>query len=179
MFVSRYPLALAAMAGLFKAPRVYARRMLIGGCASGRVFALLAMLMLSLEAVSAASGGSNGTRGTVLAITSCADDGPGTLREALATAPPTVIDVSQLPCSDRTIALTSGEIAFDNDGELTITVEGATTDLAAGDTIVIPAAVERQVHARTAARLIVCGAGDAVAAVPGEEDPRGTPPWIA
>jgi quercetin dioxygenase-like cupin family protein len=65
------------------------------------------------------------------------------------------------------------------DGELTITVEGATTDLAAGDTIVIPAAVERQVHARTAARLIVCGAGDAVAAVPGEEDPRGTPPWIA
>jgi len=65
------------------------------------------------------------------------------------------------------------------DGELTITVEGATTDLAAGDTIVIPAAVERQVHARTAARLIVCGAGDAVAAVPGEDAPRGTPPWIA
>ena len=121
MFVSSYPLALVAMAGLFRVPRVYARRMLIGGCASGRVFALLAMLMLSLEAVSAASGGSNGTRGTVLAITSCADDGPGTLREALATAPPAVIEVSQLPCPDRTIALTSGEIAFDNDGELTIT----------------------------------------------------------
>jgi len=65
------------------------------------------------------------------------------------------------------------------DGELTITVEGATSDLAAGDTIVIPAAVERQVHARTAARLIVCGHGDAVAAVPGEDAPRGTPPWIA
>jgi len=58
-------------------------------------------------------------------------------------------------------------------------VDGAVADLAAGDTIVIPAGVERQVTARSAARLIVCGAGDAVAAVPGEDAPRGTPPWIA
>jgi len=65
------------------------------------------------------------------------------------------------------------------DGEVTITVEGASSDIAAGDTIVIPATTERQVHARTAARLIVCGSGDAIAAVPGEEAPRGTPPWIA
>lgn len=65
------------------------------------------------------------------------------------------------------------------DGELTITVEGTPSDLAAGDTIVIPAATERQVHARTAARLIVCGHGDAIAGVPGEAAPRGTPPWIA
>jgi quercetin dioxygenase-like cupin family protein len=65
------------------------------------------------------------------------------------------------------------------DGEVTIAVDGAPSDLAAGDTVVIPAAVERKVHARTAARLIVCGSGDAVASVPGEEDPRGTPPWIA
>jgi quercetin dioxygenase-like cupin family protein len=64
-------------------------------------------------------------------------------------------------------------------GELTIAVDGAPADLAAGDTIVIPAGVERQVTARTAARLIACGRGDAVAAVPGEDAPRGTPPWIA
>jgi quercetin dioxygenase-like cupin family protein len=65
------------------------------------------------------------------------------------------------------------------DGEVTIAVDGAPTELTAGDTIVIPAGVERQVTARTAARLIVCGAGDAVVTVPGEEKPRGTPPWIA
>jgi quercetin dioxygenase-like cupin family protein len=64
-------------------------------------------------------------------------------------------------------------------GELTITVDATPTELAAGDTVVIPAGVERQVNARTAARLIVCGAGDAIVSVPGEEAPRGTPPWIA
>ena len=64
-------------------------------------------------------------------------------------------------------------------GELTITVDGTPSDVAAGDTIVIPAGVERQVAARTAARLIVCGHGDTVVSVPGEEAPRGTPPWIA
>jgi quercetin dioxygenase-like cupin family protein len=64
-------------------------------------------------------------------------------------------------------------------GELTITVDGTPTELAEGDTIVIPAGVERQVFTRTAARLIVCCPADAVASVPGEEAPRGTPPWIA
>jgi quercetin dioxygenase-like cupin family protein len=64
-------------------------------------------------------------------------------------------------------------------GEVTITVDGTPTELAAGDTIAIPAAVERQVTARTATRLIVCGHGAAVVTVPGEEAPRGTPPWIA
>lgn len=65
------------------------------------------------------------------------------------------------------------------DGELTIVVDGTPTDLGAGDTIVIPVGVERQVTASSAARLIVCCAGDAVAGIPGEEAPRGTPPWIA
>ena len=65
------------------------------------------------------------------------------------------------------------------EGELTVDLDGAPTALTAGDTIVIPAGVERQVHARTAARLIVCGRGDAIVTVPGEEAPRGTPPWIA
>jgi quercetin dioxygenase-like cupin family protein len=64
-------------------------------------------------------------------------------------------------------------------GEVAITVDGARSELAPGDTIVIPAGVERQVLTRTAARLIVCCASDAVASVPGEEAPRGTPPWIA
>ncbi|HEX4304561.1 MAG TPA: cupin domain-containing protein [Solirubrobacterales bacterium] len=64
-------------------------------------------------------------------------------------------------------------------GELTITVDGTPGELAAGDTIAIPAGVERQGHARTAARLIVCGSGDAIVTVPGEEAPRGTPAWIA
>jgi quercetin dioxygenase-like cupin family protein len=64
-------------------------------------------------------------------------------------------------------------------GEVTIALDGAPTELGAGDTVVIPAGVERQVTARTAARLIVCGAGHAVVTVPGEEEPRGTPPWIA
>jgi quercetin dioxygenase-like cupin family protein len=64
-------------------------------------------------------------------------------------------------------------------GEATITSDGAATELAAGDTLVIPAGVERQVLSRTAARLIVCGAGDAIVTVSGEEEPRGTPPWIA
>lgn len=65
------------------------------------------------------------------------------------------------------------------DGELTVTVDGARADLAAGDTVVIPPAVERQITARSDARLIVCGQGDAVASVPGEDASRGTPPWIA
>jgi quercetin dioxygenase-like cupin family protein len=65
------------------------------------------------------------------------------------------------------------------DGELTITIAGTPTDLTPGDTIVMPATLERQVHARTPARLIVCGHADAVAAVPGEEATRRTPAWIA
>jgi len=86
-----------------------------------RGFAMLAAAVLSLEAASNAAGKGNETTGTVLAITSCADAGPGTLREALATTPPATIDVSQLPCADRTITLTSGEIAFNSDSPLTIT----------------------------------------------------------
>jgi quercetin dioxygenase-like cupin family protein len=65
------------------------------------------------------------------------------------------------------------------DGALAITIDGEPAELGAGDTIVFPAGVERQVTSRTAARLVVCGHGDAVAAVVGEEVPRGTPPWIA
>jgi quercetin dioxygenase-like cupin family protein len=65
------------------------------------------------------------------------------------------------------------------EGEVAIAVAGESFDLEPGDTIVIAAAAERQVQARSAARLIVCGKGDAVVTVAGEEAPRGTPAWIA
>jgi hypothetical protein len=39
--------------------------------------------------------------------------------------------------------------------------------------------VPRQIRAVTAARLLVCGYGDAVARVPGEDSSRGTPAWIS
>lgn len=50
--------------------------------------------------------------------------------------------------------------------------------LSPGDTVVLPAGTQRQVTARADAQLIVCGRGDAIARVPGEAAPRGTPPWI-
>jgi quercetin dioxygenase-like cupin family protein len=65
------------------------------------------------------------------------------------------------------------------EGEVSVAVDGQTAALAAGDTIVLPAGVERRISATTAVRLLVCGRGDAVARVPGEEAPRGTPAWIA
>jgi quercetin dioxygenase-like cupin family protein len=65
------------------------------------------------------------------------------------------------------------------DGELTVDVDGTSTELTAGDTIVISAGAERQVHARSGACLLVCGHGAAIVSVPGEEGPRGTPAWIA
>jgi len=65
------------------------------------------------------------------------------------------------------------------DGELSVAIAGQREDLGSGDTIVIPAGLERQVFAQTGVRLIVCGHGDAIAQVPGEPAPRGTPAWIA
>jgi hypothetical protein len=54
-------------------------------------------------------------------VTSCEDSGTGSLREALGNSSAvTEIDLSQVPCADRTIRLTSGEIAFQNDSLLSI-----------------------------------------------------------
>ena len=64
-------------------------------------------------------------------------------------------------------------------GAVTITLGGEAHDLRSGDTIVVPAGVERQVEAVRPAQLLVCGYGTASVSVPGEEAPRGTPPWIA
>jgi quercetin dioxygenase-like cupin family protein len=65
------------------------------------------------------------------------------------------------------------------DGRVTVLADGASIELAPQDTIVIPARVERQISATTAARLVVCGHGSAVAGVVGEQAPRGTPAWIS
>jgi len=65
------------------------------------------------------------------------------------------------------------------EGEVSVSIVGETEVLGRGDTIVIPPELERQVVARTDVRLLVCGHGNAIARVPGEPTPRGTPAWIA
>ena len=65
------------------------------------------------------------------------------------------------------------------DGKLSVVIAGQTEILDCGDTVVIPEGLERQVTARTDAHLLVCGHGNAIARVPGEAEPRGTPAWIA
>lgn len=65
------------------------------------------------------------------------------------------------------------------EGQVSVAVDDQTVELTAGDTIVLPAGTERRISAATAVRLLVCGRGDAVARVPGEDAPRGTPAWIA
>ena len=65
------------------------------------------------------------------------------------------------------------------EGELSVDIAGQAEILRRGDTVVIPKGLERRIAARTDARLLVCGYGSAVARVPGEPEPRGTPGWIA
>lgn len=65
------------------------------------------------------------------------------------------------------------------EGQVSVAVDDQSVELAVGDTIVLPAGTERRITAATAVSLLVCGLGDAVARVPGEAGPRGTPPWIA
>lgn len=65
------------------------------------------------------------------------------------------------------------------DGHATIEIDGVARPLDAGDTLVIPARAERQVHATTACRMLVTGDATAIASVPGEAESRGTPAWIS
>ncbi|MEP7044197.1 MAG: choice-of-anchor Q domain-containing protein [Dokdonella sp.] len=52
-----------------------------------------------------------GGGGSVVVVTNCDDSGPGSLRDAVVNAvAQDAIDVSQLPCADSTITLTSGAI---------------------------------------------------------------------
>jgi quercetin dioxygenase-like cupin family protein len=64
----------------------------------------------------------------------------------------------------------------------TVTIAGEDDQrirLSPGDAAVVAPDEQRQVTADEAAVLVVCGHGDAIATVPGEEKPRGVPPWIA
>jgi quercetin dioxygenase-like cupin family protein len=65
------------------------------------------------------------------------------------------------------------------DGAAAIEIDGVAHALDTGDTLVIPAGAERQVHATTACRMVVTGDAAAIARVPGESESRGTPAWIA
>ncbi len=65
------------------------------------------------------------------------------------------------------------------EGACSVHIAGKTEILGPGDTVVMPPELERQVAARTDVRLLVCGHGNAIARVPGEPEPRGTPAWIA
>lgn len=65
------------------------------------------------------------------------------------------------------------------EGRIVVDVVGDSCTLEHGDTLVLPAGVERQIHAITDALILVCGHGQAIASVPGETSSRGTPPWIA
>ena len=64
------------------------------------------------------------------------------------------------------------------EGEVSVHIGGETEVLGRGDTVVI-----RQDSidslSRTDVRLLFCGHGNAIARVPGEPAPRGTPAWIA
>ena len=61
-------------------------------------------------------------------------------------------------------------------GELAIAIEQESMQLAAGDTLVVPEALPRQVIALADATAVVCGFGDAIVAIPGEAS--FTPAWI-
>lgn len=65
------------------------------------------------------------------------------------------------------------------EGAITVETRQSTVDLRAGDTVALPAGVERQLAAEQDTIAIVAGDGAASVFVPGEEAPRGTPPWIA
>ena len=72
-------------------------------------------------ALAGAFAGPGAASAGAIVVTNCDDAGPGSLRDALASATGGAeIDVSGVPCADRTIRLTSGEIAFQNDSQLSI-----------------------------------------------------------
>ena len=65
------------------------------------------------------------------------------------------------------------------EGLIVVDVVDESCTLQQGDTLVLAAGAERQIHATTDALILVCGHGHAVASVPGETSSRGTPSWIA
>lgn len=65
------------------------------------------------------------------------------------------------------------------DGNAAIEIDGVAHRLDAGDTLVIPGGMDRQVHATTVCRMLVTGDATATASIPGESESRGTPAWIS
>lgn len=65
------------------------------------------------------------------------------------------------------------------EGRATFQVAGASQTLDPGDTVVIPAHAQRQIHAVTPCRMLVTGGAGASVTVVGEQEPRGTPAWIS
>lgn len=79
------------------------------------------LLLLFAMALLAGAPGVHAVPPAIIAVTTCGDGGPGSLREAMQTAPDlATIDLGALPCADHTIRLSSGEIAFANAGTLSI-----------------------------------------------------------
>jgi quercetin dioxygenase-like cupin family protein len=64
-------------------------------------------------------------------------------------------------------------------GRLAVAIDGSIVELRAGDSLVVPEAVSRNIIAVTDAIAIVCGFGDAQVSTPGEPRNATTPPWIA
>jgi hypothetical protein len=83
---------------------------------------LSAALAAALGLVIPAAGSSSiHPSGSTLVVTSCADAGPGSLRDVIGQADTgTTIDLSQLPCVDSTITLTSGAIPIGGNRALNI-----------------------------------------------------------
>lgn len=65
------------------------------------------------------------------------------------------------------------------EGAIVIGTRQGTFSLRAGDTVALPAGIERRLAAEQDTIAIVAGCGAASVFVPGEDAPRGTPPWIA
>jgi len=85
------------------------------------------------------------------------------------------VDMRQGQCEpDHTVD--SEQIWHVTRGEFTIAIEQESVRLGAGDMLVVPEALSRQVTALTDATAVVCGFGDAIVAIPGEAGT--TPPWI-
>jgi len=111
-----------------------------------RVLAALA-LSGALACLSARASEGPARDGTTIPVTNCDDAGAGSLRDAVANAPDgALIDLSAVPCADRTIRLTSGELVLD-DRDLTI----GSIEAASPDGVVIPYVV---IDAGAASRAI-------------------------
>ena len=114
---------------------------------TGCIHVLAAVALGGALAFPSARASEGPPRGTVITVANCDDSGTGSLRDAIANAPDgAMIDLSAVPCADRTIRLTSGELALD-DRDLSIdSIEAASVD-----GVVIPYVV---IDAGAASRVI-------------------------